>query len=106
MADKRFPASQAARLDNPELLFFLANLWHEIEDRDAVLLEVRRVLGRGGRIAVLDWRPDVEPLAGPPLLHRIAPADAVGEMLLAGFEQIESGDVGKFSWMALGKKAQ
>lgn len=87
-------------------LFFLANLWHEIEDRDAVLLEARRVLRRGGRIAILDWRPDVEPVAGPPLSHRIAPADAVREMLLAGFEQTTSREVGKFSWMALGKKAQ
>ena len=39
-------------------LVFLANLWHEIEDRHAVLLEALRVLKKGGRIAILDWRTE------------------------------------------------
>jgi ubiquinone/menaquinone biosynthesis C-methylase UbiE len=87
-------------------LFFLANLWHEIENRAAVLLEVRRVLKIGGRIAILDWRTDVEPVAGPPLAHRIAPADALREMQLAGFEQLMSVEVGRYSWLVRGEKVQ
>ena len=87
-------------------LFFLANLWHEIEDRDAVLLEAQRVLKIGGRIAILDWRTDVEPVAGPPLAHRIAPADALREMQLAGFEQLMSVEVGRYSWLVRGEKVQ
>jgi ubiquinone/menaquinone biosynthesis C-methylase UbiE len=52
-------------------LFFLANIWHEIEDQIAVLREAIRVLKNSGRIAILDWRPDVEPEHGPPLAHRM-----------------------------------
>jgi ubiquinone/menaquinone biosynthesis C-methylase UbiE len=87
-------------------LFFLANLWHEIEDRVAVLLEARRVLKKGGRIAILDWRPDVKPVAGPPLSHRIAPAVALREMRFAGFEQLASAEVGRYSWLVQGEKVQ
>ena len=86
--------------------FFLANVWHEINDRAAVLLEARRVLKKRGRIAILDWRPDVEAAPGPPLAHRIAPADAVREMRLAGFELLTSAGIGKYSWMIQGKKVQ
>jgi ubiquinone/menaquinone biosynthesis C-methylase UbiE len=87
-------------------LFFLANLWHEIEDRVAVLFEARRVLKNGGRIAILDWRTDVEPVGGPPLAHRIAPSDALGELRLAGFEQLASANAGRYSWLVHGEKAQ
>jgi ubiquinone/menaquinone biosynthesis C-methylase UbiE len=87
-------------------LVFLANVWHEFEDRDAVLRESRRILARGGRIAILDWRTDVEPVAGPPLAHRIAPADAVKEMQLAGFEQLVFAKVGRYFWLVQGEKRQ
>ncbi|MGA9673540.1 MAG: methyltransferase domain-containing protein [Terracidiphilus sp.] len=87
-------------------LFFLANLWHEIEDRAAVLFEATRVLKRGGRIAILDWRTDVEPVAGPPLAHRISPTHALGEVRLAGFEQLAFAEVGRYSWLVQGEKVQ
>ena len=85
-------------------LFFLANLWHGIEDRVAVLLEARRVLKKGGRIAILDWRTDVEPVHGPPLAHRIAPSDALREMRLSGFEKLGSAEVGLYSWLVHGER--
>ena len=87
-------------------LFFLANLWHEIEDRVAVLWEARRVLRMGGRVAILDWRTDVEIVGGPPLAHRIAPAEALKEMRIAGFEQLASSEIGRYSWLVHGKKLQ
>jgi ubiquinone/menaquinone biosynthesis C-methylase UbiE len=45
-------------------LVFMANVWHEFADRPAVLREARRILNIRGRIAVLDWRPDVEAVHG------------------------------------------
>ncbi len=84
-------------------LFFLANLWHEIEDRAGVLLEARRVLKSGGRIIILDWRTDVESPAGPPLAHRIAPSVALGELRLAGFERLTSAEIGQYSFLVQGE---
>lgn len=84
-------------------LVFMANVWHEFADRKAVLRESLRILRRPGRIAILDWRPDVEREAGPPLDDRIAAADAVAGLHAAGFTQIEEGNMGKYSWLVQGR---
>ena len=84
-------------------VFFLANLWHEIEDRVAVLAEARRVLRKGGRLVILDWRTDVEAIAGPPLAHRIHSADVMVEMRQAGFTQVGSLEIGRYSWLVQGE---
>ncbi len=85
-------------------LFFLANVWHEIEDRGAVLVEAWRVLKLGGRIAILDWRPDVEPEHGPPLAHRVDPLRTITELRSAGFDPGGSAEVGLYSWLVQGGK--
>ena len=61
-------------------LVLFANVWHELDDHPAALAEAARILGPGGRIAILDWRKEVEQHLGPPLEHRIPPAD-VGRTL-------------------------
>lgn len=62
-----------------------ANLWHEFDDPGAVAREARRVARRGGRIVVLDWRPDVTRPPGPPLDHRLAPERVEDELRRAGW---------------------
>lgn len=87
-------------------LVFLANVWHELADRDAVLREAHRMLKAFGRIAIVDWRPDVEREAGPPLDHRIRAVDTLEELRLAGFVQTTHTNVGRYSWLVQGRTPQ
>ena len=80
-------------------LVFMANVWHEFPDRKAVLAEALRVLKPSGRVAILDWRPDVEREAGPPLEHRISVESCTQELKDAGFQSIAWNNVGAYSWM-------
>lgn len=85
-------------------LAFLANVWHEFADRSIVLEESRRILKLGGRIAILDWRPDVEREGGPPLDHRLAASDVADQLLSSGFHRAEIVNVGRYSWLVQGEK--
>ena len=82
-------------------LVFMANVWHEFPSRDAVLAEARRILKAGGRLAILDWRPDVERIAGPPLEHRLTVEGCTREMEDAGFDPQAMGHVGHYSWLVV-----
>jgi len=63
-----------------------AFLFHEVEPPEQLAAEMRRVTRPGGKVAVLDWRPDAESGDGPPRSHRLSPAQ-IGEYLLAaGFQ--------------------
>jgi ubiquinone/menaquinone biosynthesis C-methylase UbiE len=80
-------------------LVFLANVWHEFDDRSVALDEVLRILKRPGKIAILDWRPDVERVGGPPLNHRLSPRETERELAAHGFESIASRNIGRYSWL-------
>ena len=80
-------------------LYFTANVWHELDDREAVLLEAKRVLKSTGRIAILDWRPDVERIGGPPIDHRITTSDVQSKLQESGFSNTRSTHVGLYSWL-------
>ncbi|HEX8924643.1 MAG TPA: methyltransferase domain-containing protein [Terriglobales bacterium] len=57
-----------------------ANLWHEIPDHEAAVKEAIRLLAPQGRIAILDWRADIDSPPGPPKDIRIS-AQTVCEFL-------------------------
>lgn len=85
-------------------LAFLANVWHEFDDRALVLNEMRRILRPHGRIAIVDWRPDVAREAGPPLEHRLPSDLAERELVTAGFAALSHANVGKFHWLVLAER--
>jgi len=82
-------------------LVFLANVWHELDDTDAVQREVRRVLRQGGRFAVLDWRADVAPPPGPPAAHRVPSKDLAGSLQRGGWDVAPPQNVGRYHYLEI-----
>jgi ubiquinone/menaquinone biosynthesis C-methylase UbiE len=80
-------------------LVFCANVWHELDDPAAVLAEFERILRPGGRVAILDWRNDVEQPPGPPLEHRVAETNLVTQLVSRGFTRVETAPVGRYSYL-------
>jgi len=80
-------------------LVFMANVWHELDDTDKVLREVRRILREGGRLAILDWRADVVPPPGPPAAHRV-PSEHLRQLLQEhGWSAAAPVHVGRYSYL-------
>jgi ubiquinone/menaquinone biosynthesis C-methylase UbiE len=92
-------AEQTTLPDASADLVLLANVWHELDDTDAVLVETRRILRPAGRIAILDWRTDVEPTPGPPLEHRVPALEVVASLRSAGWSASEPQLIGMYSYL-------
>ena len=80
---------------------FLATVWHELDNRDAVLGEMRRILKPGGTLAILDWRPDVDRPPGPGLEHRIAMSDVIDE--LHEWDIVSAANIGRYTYLVQGR---
>ena len=86
-----------ARSDDPSLpeaccdLVFFSSVYKEIDERVAYMEKVRRVLRPGGRVAILEYRPDWDG-AGPPPADRLRPEIVTQEMAAAGFDLREQHD--------------
>ena len=63
----------------------LANVWHELDDHADVLRECARILRSGGRVAILDWRADIDSPPGPPREHRIGESPVRALLLASGW---------------------
>ena len=72
-----------ARLPEKVDLALLVDVYHHIEERSAYFRKLRASLKAGGRVAIIDFRPEAP--MGPPRAERI-PADQVKrEMASAGY---------------------
>jgi ubiquinone/menaquinone biosynthesis C-methylase UbiE len=80
------------KIDLPDAsvnLAWLALVFHEVEPPEQLVSELFRVVRTGGRVAILDWRPDAESEAGPPRAHRVRPDQLIASLKAAGFAEVE-----------------
>ena len=72
-------------------LIFIADTYHHIDDRVAYMHRLLRVLKRGGRLAVLEYKPGPLPV-GPPPEHKLAAGVMEKELVEAGWTRSERYD--------------
>ncbi len=77
-----------ARADGPNLpapvdLVLIVDTYHHLAQRSRYFADLKRSLKPGGRVAVIDFRPDSP--VGPPPHHRIAHEQVTREMERAGY---------------------
>jgi ubiquinone/menaquinone biosynthesis C-methylase UbiE len=65
-----------------------AFVYHEVDPPMQLAAELRRVTRSGGRVAILDWRPDAASDDGPPRAHRVAPQQVIDHLRTAGFQSV------------------
>ncbi len=98
-------AAEATTLpDASQHLVLYANVWHEIPQQDAAIAEAERILQWGGRIAIVDWRPDCLPPPGPPPAHRLSGITVSDALRGVGWRGIRLQRVGAFSYLVTGRK--
>jgi ubiquinone/menaquinone biosynthesis C-methylase UbiE len=66
-----------------------AFVFHEVTPVSVLAAEMRRVLRPGGRLALLDWRPDGASGNGPPRHHRLSFEQVREHISSAGFKTIQ-----------------
>jgi cyclopropane fatty-acyl-phospholipid synthase-like methyltransferase len=76
--------TESPRLPAPVDLALLVDVYHHIGDREAYFARLRESLRPGGRLAIVDFRP--ESPRGPPRSSKLAPEQVRGELARAGFE--------------------
>ncbi len=92
----RWVQSRPGRVSMPDASLdrlVVAQGYHAVEDRPALLREAARLLCPGGLFCLSDWRgagDDPTPEPGPPLQRRVGERQAVEEMRQAGFSPLVS----------------
>jgi len=80
--DARLPLDDGA-VDH----LLLANVFHEFDDREKTIAELRRVLAPGGALYIIDWKCE-EMDAGPPLAHRLTEEQVIADVTAHGFRDL------------------
>ena len=82
----------------------LANVWHELDDHADVLRESARILRAGGRVAIVDWRADIDTPPGPPRAHRVDESAVRALLLSAGWRVRNPPQTWQYSYLIMGEK--
>jgi predicted methyltransferase len=83
-------ASDAANLPEPVDAILIVDTYHHIGNREAYFRKVGKSLKPGGRVAIIDFRPDSP--EGPPKEFRFPPEKVKAELAKAGYALAEQLD--------------
>jgi len=78
----------------------MANVFHELEDKLALLKEVKRVLKMNGRLIIIDWKK-MEMDFGPPLQERFDEKEVIDACYENGFMLIEISNIGPYNYLLI-----
>ncbi len=84
-------------------LVYMINLHHELEEPRKVISEARRMLKKGGVLAIIDWKKEETP-EGPPLSIRVPEGDIRAQMADGGFSNVAAHAGLKFHSFVTGEK--
>ena len=81
-------------------MLFMANVFHELEDRGSILEEGKRILSRAGRLVIVDWKR-IEMDFGPPAGERFTAEEVISICKEAGFKILERSDAGPYNYLLI-----
>jgi len=76
-------------LDDFFNLVFLTNTYHELEKPFLMLENIKKDLKYNGRLAIIDWDPEIKSPFGPPIEMRVPKNTVIKDVERIGFELIE-----------------
>ncbi len=100
--------SEEARIPLPDSsvdVLLMGNVFHELEDRNAILNEVKRILSIKGKLVIVDWLK-IEMDFGPPVEERLTADEVVSICEDNGFEVLEQSDAGPYNYLLIFGKAE
>lgn len=75
-------------------LVLMVTVFHELDEKEVILEEVRRVLGEKGKMLIIEFHKRPTPM-GPPLNHRIGEEEVEAICKAKEFEKLESFSLGE-----------
>jgi ubiquinone/menaquinone biosynthesis C-methylase UbiE len=97
-------AGSPARTQLPDAscdLVLLADLWGRLENRDAVLAEAKRILKEGGRLVLLDWKPESPSPAAPPVEQRTSMHSAICALEMNSWSLDKAEEIGADGYLLI-----
>jgi len=84
--------------DNSVDMLFMANVFHELDDRGGILKEAKRILSGRGRLIIIDWKK-MEMEFGPPVGERLTAEEVISICEDGGFTMLERLEAGAYNYM-------
>ncbi len=92
--------------DNSVDILLMGNVFHELEDKDSVINEVKRILTGAGKMVIVDWLK-IEMDFGPPFDERLTAEEVISICENKSFKVLEKSDAGPYNYLLIfGKKGE